>query len=264
MNRLRFSNGVTFGEVTYPPGGAFGPRTQADVQLFVVLEGKATVTINGSRVDVHAGQALVLHPGATEHFAFSTARSTRHTWCAVEPALIPTDLRSSLTAARDPITLTPRVADLVQYGLNLPESGLDEAAALLRDLGIATLRAFLFDLEHARLEGREPDAVGRARWFVDAHLDEALALEDLARVAGVSAQHLTRLFKQHLGFTPMRYLWAERVKRGVQLLLDTGLSVSAISERVGFESPFHFSRLVRDTHGASPRALRERHWRKPG
>jgi AraC-like DNA-binding protein/mannose-6-phosphate isomerase-like protein (cupin superfamily) len=257
MNRLRSADAVTFGDVIYPPGGAFGPRTQADFQLFVVLDGEAKVSVDALSVHVPMGRALMLSPKHTEHFEFAATRSTRHTWCAVHPDLVSDSLRSSLEAAKEPIVCSNRIADLMQYGLDLPESDLPEASALLHSLGIATLHGFVFDLEYVRRTGAEPEALRRARLYVDTHLETALTLGDLARVGNVSAQHLTRLFKRYQGVTPMRYLWERRVARGVRLLLETGLSVAAISERVGFESPFHFSRLVRVTQGASPRALRD-------
>jgi AraC-like DNA-binding protein len=263
MNMLRANAGVAFGQVVYPPGGAFGPRTQQDWQLFIVLEGTARVTVNDAPLEVRAGQMLLLHPGSREHFAFSATQATRHTWCALHPDRVDTDLHSSLEgAARGVISSGARVNELVQFGLGLPEVAGLEDDALLHALAVATLRAYLLEVAQLGAARTEPPAVTRARTFIDAHLETKLTLEGLALEAGSSAQHLTRLFKQHLFVTPMRFVWQRRVARGVQLLLETGLSVAAVSERVGFESPFHFSKLVRQTHGASPRALREAQWKE--
>ena len=56
--------------------------------------------------------------------------------------------------------------------------------------------------------------------------------------------YLTRLFRRELGTTPMRYVWAERVRLGVDLLEHTGLPVSEVAARTGFQSANHFARLV--------------------
>lgn len=97
--------------------------------------------------------------------------------------------------------------------------------------------------------------------FVETHLNETLTLERLSQAAGVTPQHFTWLFRRHFETSSMRYLWALRVGRGVDLLGSTGLSISSIAERLGFASPFHFSKLVRERHGDSPRALRKAAWR---
>ena len=76
----------------------------------------------------------------------------------------------------------------------------------------------------------------------------------------VTPQHLTRLFRRHIQTTPMRYLWQRRTRHGVELLGGTGLSITEIADRIGFQSPFHFSRLVLRYYHDSPRRLRERLW----
>ncbi|MCS7062178.1 MAG: helix-turn-helix transcriptional regulator, partial [Anaerolineae bacterium] len=77
----------------------------------------------------------------------------------------------------------------------------------------------------------------------------------------ISAPHLIRLFRRHTGTTPARYWWQLRLERGVELLRETGLSITEIAQRTGFRSSFHFSRLVKQRYRLSPRALRKQAWR---
>jgi len=58
--------------------------------------------------------------------------------------------------------------------------------------------------------------------------------------------------------TPVRYLWAARVRLGVHLLENTDLPVAEIACRAGCKSPKHFTRLVRASLGAPPREVRKR------
>lgn len=46
---------------------------------------------------------------------------------------------------------------------------------------------------------------------IDAHLDEPVRLERLGEIAGLSAAHLQRTFKQVLGISPLQYARARRV-----------------------------------------------------
>ena len=73
--------------------------------------------------------------------------------------------------------------------------------------------------------------------------------------------HLIRLFRSHLNATPMRLLWHKRVERGAELLRDTELSVSQIAYQLGFSTPFHFSRLVKEHFGCSSTMWRKQQWR---
>ncbi len=82
-------------------------------------------------------------------------------------------------------------------------------------------------------------------------------LVDLAAAAHVTPSHLVRLSREHLGVTPVALLWETRVRRGLDLLKNTGLTVAEVADQCGFASPFHFSRRVKQATGKPPRELRE-------
>ncbi|MCX6970179.1 MAG: helix-turn-helix transcriptional regulator [Verrucomicrobia bacterium] len=76
----------------------------------------------------------------------------------------------------------------------------------------------------------------------------------------MTGAHLIRLFRQHLGTTPMQSVWKRRVEAGAQLLRETGLAISEVAYQCGFQSPFHFSRMLRKHFGHPPRAYRRKMW----
>jgi AraC-like DNA-binding protein len=122
--------------------------------------------------------------------------------------------------------------------------------------------------EYIRMTQSGPDETNRespcerARRYLEDHFAEEDCLEAAARTAGITPQHLIRLFRQTHQQTPGRYLWQLRVERGAGLLTATGLTVSEIAHQCGFKNPFHFSRLLKKMQGLSPRELRQRAWIK--
>jgi len=111
---------------------------------------------------------------------------------------------------------------------------------------------------HGRTMGHA--AVAAARGHVRAHVDERITLRHLAAAASVTPTYLVQLFRQEVGTTPVRFLWAERTRQGLYLLEQTGLSVAEVAMRVGFQTPQHFARVIRAATGLSPRAVRRRSW----
>jgi len=73
---------------------------------------------------------------------------------------------------------------------------------------------------------------------------------------GCSYGHVARLFRQTYGVTPLTYVNAQRIQRARRFLRDTGLSVSEIAHRTGFDEISGFSRLFRKQTGMSPREFR--------
>jgi AraC-like DNA-binding protein len=105
-----------------------------------------------------------------------------------------------------------------------------------------------------------PEPVRHAQRFALANLGRPLALADLARAAHVSPEHLTRLFRRVSGQTPMAWVWSRRDREGARLLAGSGLTAAQIADRLGYPTPFHFSRRIRRSTGRSPRHLRARAW----
>ena len=91
--------------------------------------------------------------------------------------------------------------------------------------------------------------------YLDQHLEEDLALDDVAEMHAISRRQLERLFKDHVGVSPKRYLLELRLLRGRSLLAETDMSVIDVSVACGFNSPTTFSKRFREYFGTSPYAF---------
>ncbi|MGQ0581605.1 MAG: bifunctional transcriptional activator/DNA repair enzyme AdaA [Reyranella sp.] len=85
--------------------------------------------------------------------------------------------------------------------------------------------------------------------------DEA-GVEALAERLGVGGRQLRRLFKQHLGATPIAVAQTRRVLFAKQLLHDTRLPMAEVAMSAGFGSVRRFNETFRDLFDRPPSALR--------
>lgn len=95
-----------------------------------------------------------------------------------------------------------------------------------------------------------------ARDYAAALADTPVSLEDLARVACMSPNHLLRTFKAAFGQTPHQFLTERRIERACTLLRTTRLPITEICLAVGFHSLGTFSALFRQRVGVSPAGYR--------
>jgi AraC family transcriptional regulator len=110
-----------------------------------------------------------------------------------------------------------------------------------------------------RLQGRLAEQVfGRIRDYVIAHMDERIEAGALAKIAGRSPFHFTRVFAQSVGMTPYRYVVHLRLRRAVELMRDGRHGLADIAAVTGFADQSHLSRWVRRVHGVSPTELMAR------
>jgi AraC family transcriptional regulator len=95
--------------------------------------------------------------------------------------------------------------------------------------------------------------------FIESHLAEDIALEDLASVAGSSRFHFSRAFREATGFPPYRFLIHRRIDAAKTLLLQDTLTIAEIAEQCGFNSQSQFSAMFRRVFGSSPARFRREH-----
>jgi len=86
-------------------------------------------------------------------------------------------------------------------------------------------------------------------------LDEA-GVEALAERLGVSARHLLRLFKKHVGASPTQVAQTARVQRAKRLIDNTDLPMTEIALAAGFGSLRRFNTVFAAVYKRAPTALR--------
>ena len=89
--------------------------------------------------------------------------------------------------------------------------------------------------------------------YIVNHYETPITVEGLAAYASVSHSSLYRRFMKRFQMSPKRFLLEYRIERACALLASTGHSIQEISNSVGFEDPFYFSRAFKDVKGVSPR-----------
>ncbi|GGU54534.1 AraC family transcriptional regulator [Lentzea flava] len=121
----------------------------------------------------------------------------------------------------------------------------------------AHLWTVLWQLTDAGPAGRDvADPVAVAAAHIEANLATSLSVAEVAKVAGVSHNHLTRLFRARTGSTVVAYIRRRRVERARHLLTASTLSVSAVAAAVGIPDLQAFNKVCRRELGQSPRAVR--------
>ncbi|WP_347556870.1 AraC family transcriptional regulator [Robbsia sp. KACC 23696] len=103
--------------------------------------------------------------------------------------------------------------------------------------------------------GPLPHHVRRARDYIDAHLGEALNVDVLARVTGVSPRTLQNGFNHFLGTSPGNYVRDRRMAAVHQALTAMPeRSVTDILIEHGVHSFGHFAKAYRERYGELPSA----------
>lgn len=104
--------------------------------------------------------------------------------------------------------------------------------------------------------GAHTAALQRACDHAEQNLHLPLTVETMARQAGFSRYHFTRLFTAHTGLSPAAWLVEQRVRETARLLRGTSLPLKEIAVRCGFPDANYLSRVFRRHSGMPPGAYR--------
>jgi transcriptional regulator GlxA family with amidase domain len=110
------------------------------------------------------------------------------------------------------------------------------------------------------LEGRNHihPAVHRVQDAIAADLTKSWSLRALARLAGASDRHLSRLFHEHVGMSIPEYSNRLRVAYAQELLRETRFDMERVAEQSGFSSTRQLRRAWQRVYKRPPREARRR------
>lgn len=94
------------------------------------------------------------------------------------------------------------------------------------------------------------------RLIEDGLLDHA-SIDSLCERLGIGARQLRRLFKKHLGTTPVHVARIRRARFARRLIETTGLSMAHVADAAGFGSVRRFNAVMNEVYGCPPTALRK-------
>lgn len=93
--------------------------------------------------------------------------------------------------------------------------------------------------------------------YIEARLDEDIALADVARAAGISRWHFQRIFKALTNETLKTYIRSRRLANSLDKLLRSDERIIDIAMCAGYESQESFARAFKKAFGMTPTDYRK-------
>lgn len=213
--------------------------------------GAGQVMLEGQWMRLGAGSACLSPPHI--RYALRAMPNQRWQFCWVRYEGEETDvpIPRADTPILAPFDAGPLHSAIV--GLQREFHGVNDSAAI--SLWIEMIH--LYVLRFAR--GQKSDNRLAHLWHVvDEKVGQEWTLDELARRAGVSREHLRRLCQAELGRSPLQHLTSLRMRRAMQLLSSSDDKMEVIAERVGYGDLYSFSKAFRRWSGFTPSSFRKR------
>jgi AraC-like DNA-binding protein len=276
------------------PWGIAMPPLPGTMVFHLLTHGAAVIEVEGERVDVSAGD-LLLVPHGTGHAILDVDGSAPTPLFDLprveqtdryERVRVPGDgdraelvcgavsftglgvgrlvrsLPPVIMVGRDDESSWQRAAlEVIAEESRHPQPGSDVVTARLADvLVVQAVRAWLESAAPDRgwVAGLRDPLLGRALSAFHADPAAPWSLDSLARTAGMSRSAFAARFTDLMGETAIGYLTAWRMDLAARLVREQSLPLSRVAERVGYRSEAAFNRAFRRAHGQPPGAFARR------
>jgi len=97
-----------------------------------------------------------------------------------------------------------------------------------------------------------PAKILNAISHIQLNLHRDLSVAVLAKRANLHTDYFSRLFHQHTGERPVKYIQEKRIERAQYLMVTTQMTFTEIATQTGFENVFYFSKIFKKITGLSP------------
>ncbi|QHW35317.1 AraC family transcriptional regulator [Paenibacillus rhizovicinus] len=256
------------GEGKTVPGHGIGPAVHNYYLIHTVIGGRGIFEIDGQRYPCSRGDTFIIFPDELFSYVADEENPWHYVWVAFKGHAAEHLLLSLGFSAAAPIVHAKDIRSLASLYRKIrgtlehtpyPELADLEAGGhlrvLLKELGLLNDGKLEFN-SLAILPDIERQIKRAVRWLSFQYA-QPISIEKLSRSLGYHRTHLSKMFKQVTGVSPMQFLLKVRMERAKELLNEQHhLSIDQVASSVGYPDALYFSKQFRKTFGCSPSEYR--------
>lgn len=227
-----------------------------------VAAGAGDVRLQGTVQPLRAGSLFVYAPGVAHRItAESQAPMTKYfvdfvgTRARTLFAALPL---GRVLEVDDPLRIQSLFEELQRAGHSQRPSARRICALLVE---VLLLHAAEFTGPPEATDSRSWATYLRCRRHIETHAETLHSLAEVAGICAISEAYLCRIFRRYHRLSPYRFLINCRMSHAASLLVLPALLVKDVAIRLGFENPYHFSKVFKRVHGLPPEEFRRQRWR---
>ena len=222
-------------------------------EIFCILAGKGTLFYRGETYVLHKDQVVFLNSHEAHSYTSDADEPLGMSWIE----FLGSDSRrimEQLIERYSPVAMG-EIFQKVSQEIGLLQQHLMSTPGYEPSVDIYRLLFQLLYMSNAAPVKNCPDSSipwKLAESYVQTHLKETIRNTSLAEICGVSLPYFMKCFRGRYQLTPQQYIQKQRILKARYLLTRTKLSISAITEQLGFCNDSHFIRVFKKSEGMKP------------
>ena len=241
-----------------------------DIEILVPAMGELIYNINGKLVRVRTGEGIIINSRRIHSSQTENLRECYYYVLIFHPMLlcISKEVEQQLV---HPFLNSSFDYILLQKGVEWQENILNWFMLMDRKRNDKTAKSAIAGIinliwsevaenvapdEKPQTERSQLTAMKAMIAYIDGHYAEKISLDDIAAAGFVSKRTCGNMFERFLFTPPMKYLNEYRLKRSIELLRGTNMTVTEIGLACGFSGASYYAESFRRELGISPSEYR--------
>ena len=224
-------------------------------QFLVTLEGEGEITVDNETTKLHENTVFYI-PAHYPHEYHSLSESWILSWVCfsgyeAEALMKKWELDRCMIFPSADAERMKSILTKIYYTIKSDKIyGNHYASAKLYDLMIEYRK--IADNRQSELRSVNTAALADVLQYIEERYAGPIKLGDLAQIAGITEQHLCRLFKKNFHLRPMEYLAKVRLQHAKEMLVYSEKSISEIAKATGFPDSSYFTVTFKKHEGITP------------
>lgn len=256
------------GEGKPHPHHRIGPAVHQYYLVHTVMSGRGSFEMNGKRYECVKGDSFFILPDVLFTYCAHETDPWHYRWVAFRGYLAQSLLLSLGISIDHPIIHQDDIRSIIRLYRSMqqtlehtpfPELADLEANGLLRIMlkEFGKINAGKITLNSLAIVPDMERQIKQAVRYLSYQFANPISIDNLSRSLGYHRTHLSKMFKQFTGLSPMQFLLKVRMERAKELLSGKiYLTIDQVAASVGYPDALYFSKQFRRSTGFSPSEFR--------
>jgi AraC-like DNA-binding protein len=251
------------GNAQTKPRHIVGPQVLDYYLVHYVVSGQGSFRCMGRDYHLESGGSFFIYPGELVSYSSNEINPWYYRWIGFKGTRVDEYLNALHISQGHPIHVTQPSRKLnalfhqLEQTLHArqPHCDMQSQGYLRLILGEYAQNLHETNVPVEEAPGIQQQIEQSIRWLT-LQYHQPISIEQMAQSLGYHRTHLSKMFKQHTGMSPMNFLLKIRMERA-KLLLQQALTIEQVASSVGFNDALYFSKQFKKWFGRSPSEYRQ-------
>ncbi|MCH5461751.1 AraC family transcriptional regulator [Lactobacillus sp. LC28-10] len=236
------------------------PHSHAFFEITLITKGDGQYIENGEEFILKKNSLIVTKPGQIHQIVSKSGLEMIYFAFSSDEVQVKLGEPVINLSSKDPLVLTWQ--SLIYTALIFQESNSEEPLSVIQ-LAKSLIQLVLDRSNSTRETSQmlvaiteQTELLNKIKKYIRENIEKKLSIESIADHFFISKRQVFRLFQKYESYTCNNYIKQVRINDAADLIKTTKMSITDISDKVGFSSVHYFSKVFKDEMRDTPQKFR--------